>query len=69
MNPIAHIDHPRQAIRPNIAAGEWDDFAPAPRRERHSPAAASITRTKARARHAHLSWSETPDLFLREEMS
>ena len=69
MNPIAHIDHPRQAIRSHIALGEWDDFAPAPRRERRAPAAASIARTKARARHAHLSWSETPDLYLREEMS
>jgi len=69
MNSVAHIDHPRQAIRSRIALGEWDDFAPAPRRERRAPAAASIARTKARARHAHLSWSETPDLYLRDEMS
>jgi hypothetical protein len=68
MNPIAHIEHPRQASHLRLATAAWDDFEPTPRR-RSAPFAASTARTKARARHAHLSWSETPDLFLREEMS
>ena len=69
MNSVAHINHPRQAIHPHMSAGEWDDFEPAPRRQRRAPIAANVVRTKARARHAHLTWSETPDLYLREEMS
>jgi hypothetical protein len=68
MNPITHIDHPRQAARPRIATAAWDDFEPTARRRR-SPVSATVPRTKARLRHAHVSFSETPDLYLREEMS
>ena len=69
MNPITHTDHARQAAHTRLGVGTWDDFEPAPRRRRSHTAVAGAARTKARARHAHLSWSETPDLYLREEMS
>ena len=67
MNPITHIEHPRQASHPRIATAAWDDFEPAARRR--APAAATATiRTKARLRHAQITFAESPDLFLREEM-
>jgi hypothetical protein len=69
MNTITHTNHARQAAHTRLGVGTWDDFDPAPRRPRSHPVAASAVRTKARSRHAHLSWSETPDLYLREEMS
>ena len=69
MNPITHTNHERQAAHSRLGAGTWDDFEPAPRRHRRHPVAANVVRTKAHPRHAHLSWSETPDLYLREEMS
>ena len=68
MNPIAHIDHPRQAGRPRIATGAWDDFEPAARRRR-APVSVAAPHTKARRPHAHLTYAETPALYLREEMS
>jgi hypothetical protein len=68
MNPITHIEHPRQATHPRIATAAWDDFEPTGRRRR-APVAMAPDRTKARLRHAHLTFSETPDLYLREEMS
>jgi hypothetical protein len=69
MNPITHINHPRQATHSRVGTGTWDDFEPAPRRSRRMPVAAIAARTKAHPSHSHLSWSETPDLYLREEMS
>jgi len=69
MNPVAHMDHPRQASHARLATVAWDDFEPVPRRLHRAPAAAPVVRTKAHPLHAHLSWAETPDLYLREEMS
>ena len=69
MNPITHTDHARQAAHARLGVGTWDDFEPTRRSRRdHAPVATSM-RTKAHPRHAHLSWSETPDLYLREEVS
>ena len=68
MNPITHIEHPRQAAHPRLATAAWDDFEPTAR-SRREPTATSTARTKARLRHTHVSWGETPDLYLREEMS
>jgi hypothetical protein len=70
MNPITHTDHSRQAAHTRLGVGAWDDFEPTRRSRRHDgPVAAATARTKAHPRHSHLSWSETPGLFLREEMS
>jgi hypothetical protein len=68
MNPITHIEHSRQALRTRVATATWDDFEPTTRRRRASVATASV-RTKARLHHSHLTFDETPDLYLREEMS
>jgi hypothetical protein len=69
MNPVTHTEHPRQAARLRVGSGMWDDFEAAPRRPRRPVAAERATRTYARPQHSHLSWSETPDLYLREEMA
>ena len=69
MNPVTHMNHPRQSAHLRLGVGTWDDFEPAPRRRRHASVAAPVARTKAHPQHAHLSWAETPDLYLREEMS
>jgi hypothetical protein len=69
MNPVAHIDQPRQTTRPRIATAAWDDFETTARRRRRPTATVLPAPYRARVRHAHLSWSETPDLFLREEMA
>jgi hypothetical protein len=69
MNPITHTDHPRQAAHGRLTSAAWDDFEPVARRRRAAPVRSLSERTKARPRHAHLSWAETPDLFLREEMA
>jgi hypothetical protein len=70
MNPVTHTYHARRATHSRLGAGAWDDFEPAPRpRRRHAPVASTAVRTKAHPEHAHLSWTETPDLYLREEMS
>jgi hypothetical protein len=70
MNPITHTQHARQAAHSRLGVGSWDDFEPTRRSRRaHQPVAATTARTKAHPRHAHLSWSDTPDLYLREEMS
>jgi hypothetical protein len=68
MNPITHIEHPRQAIRTRMATAAWDDFEPTARRRR-APVTSAPLRTKARLRHAHVTFAETPDIYLREEMS
>jgi hypothetical protein len=68
MNLITHIEHPRQAAHPRLAIAAWDDFEPTARSRRARTATSSV-RTRARLRHAHVSWGETPDLYLREEMS
>jgi hypothetical protein len=68
MNPITHTQHARRPVHARIGAGTWDDFEPVMRRRRNQPIAASIARSKAHPHHSHLSWSETPDLYLREEM-
>ena len=69
MNSITHTDHARKAVHTRLGVGAWDDFEPTRRSRRsHAPVATSM-RSKAHSRHAHLSWSETPDLYLREEMS
>ena len=68
MNPIVHIEHPRQASRSRIGSAAWDDFEPVAR-SRRAPAGAAHARTKARLRHAHITYAETPALYLREEMS
>jgi hypothetical protein len=69
MNPITHTEHSRQTAHLRIGSGMWDDFEPAPRRPRRPVAAERATRIHARPQHSHLSWSETPDLYLREEMA
>jgi hypothetical protein len=69
MNPITHTEHARKAAHTRLGVGTWDDFEPTRRSRRdHAPVSTSM-RTKAHSRHAQLSWSETPDLYLREEMS
>jgi hypothetical protein len=67
MNPMTHIEHPRQTRHSRVASAMWDDFEPTTRRRR-APVAGAPIRTKAHARHSHLTFADTPDLFLREEM-
>jgi hypothetical protein len=69
MNPITHTDHARRAAHARIGVGGWDDFEPTRRDRRQHAAVATAMRTKAHPSHTNLSWSETPDLYLREEMS
>ena len=66
MNPVPHIDHPQQASGRSGGFNAWDDFERAP--GRRTAAARPVARTKARVRHAHLSFTQTPALYLREEM-
>jgi hypothetical protein len=66
MNSIVHTDHSRRTSHLRLGAAAWDDFEPTTRRR--SAHARPAARTKARVRHAHISFAETPDLYLREEM-
>jgi len=68
MNPITHTEHARQPVHTRLGVGTWDDFEPVARRRRNETISGSSAQSKAHPRHSHLSWSETPDLYLREEM-
>jgi hypothetical protein len=69
MNSMALPQPTTRSRRVRLSDAAWDGFD-APRRNRRSAAPLSAgAHSKATLRHAHLTFAETPEMYLREEMS
>ena len=51
-----------------MSAEAWDGFD-TPRRDRRRATRVAATHSKAAPAHAHLTFAETPEMYLREEMA
>jgi hypothetical protein len=69
MNSMALPQPATRSRRVRMSDAAWDGFD-SPRRNRRSAGRVSAgAHSKATPRHAHLTFADTPDLFLREEMA
>ena len=68
MNSMTSLQPATRARRVRVSAEMWDGFD-TPRRERRPATRVATTHSKAAPAHAHLTFAETPDDYLREEMA
>jgi hypothetical protein len=68
MNSMTSHQPPRRARHARVSTQAWDEFD-APRRDRSRTHRAAAGHTRAAVAHAHLTFAESPGLYLREEMA
>jgi hypothetical protein len=68
MNSMALPQPTTRSRRVHLSDAAWDGFD-TPRRNRRPVTRAATAHSKAAPPHAHLTFAETPELYLREEMA
>jgi hypothetical protein len=68
MNSMPLAQPATRARRVRVSDAAWDGFD-TPRRDRRPATRTAATHPKATLRHAHLTFAESPEDFLREEMA
>jgi hypothetical protein len=68
MNSMTSLQPPRRSRRARVSTQSWDEFD-APRRDRRRTPQGFTGHPRAAIPHAHLNFTDTPDLYLREEMA